>query len=209
MNKNKMNFFGFSLIELMVVIVIIGILASIAIPSYATYTRKSRAVEAEANVNSIAQYQEQYYSENNVYLTTDPNPSSVPSPVDPGAALAFNSNSSTWLELGNIFTNNTQVRFQYRSYAGQFSSNGSDASGYGWATNFNLNNGTSSSGGYACSNLTSRTAQGFGITQTAYANWFVITAQGNQLISGSSGNVCSLIVKVNDRPAVYKESETE
>ena len=58
---------GFSLIELMIVIVIIGILSAIAIPNYIKYVRSSRTAEAKTNVNAIAQYNEQYYSENNRY----------------------------------------------------------------------------------------------------------------------------------------------
>ncbi len=59
---------GFTLIELMVVVVIAGILAAIAYPAYTESVRKSRRAAAKTTVLQIAQQEERYYTENNKYV---------------------------------------------------------------------------------------------------------------------------------------------
>jgi type IV pilus assembly protein PilA len=61
---------GFTLIELMIVVAIIGILAAIAIPNFLKYQAKSRQSEAKQNLGSIFTSQIAYYGENNTFGNT-------------------------------------------------------------------------------------------------------------------------------------------
>ncbi|ABX48340.1 MAG: type IV pilin protein [Gammaproteobacteria bacterium] len=60
---------GFTLIEVMITVVIIGILAAIAYPSYTQYIALSARSEGLAALMRIANLQEQYYLDNRVYAT--------------------------------------------------------------------------------------------------------------------------------------------
>jgi len=58
---------GFTLMELMVVVTIVGILAAIAYPSYQNSVRKSRRADAKGVLMEAAQWMERFYTENNRY----------------------------------------------------------------------------------------------------------------------------------------------
>ena len=59
---------GFSLIELMVTVAIVGILAAIAMPAYNGYIETSRMATAKQNAISLAGFEDTYYYENDTYL---------------------------------------------------------------------------------------------------------------------------------------------
>jgi type IV pilus assembly protein PilE len=63
---------GFTLIELMVVLVIAAILFGIAVPSYMSYIRQSRRTEAKTAVLDLAAREERYLSTNPAAYTNDP-----------------------------------------------------------------------------------------------------------------------------------------
>ena len=58
---------GFTLIEVLIVIVILGVLAAIAIPAYDSYKRKGYRTDAIRALTKIAQFQERWYSNNGRY----------------------------------------------------------------------------------------------------------------------------------------------
>lgn len=58
---------GFTLLELMMVVAIIGILASIAVPSYTDYINRARATEATSVLADMRIRMEQYFQDNRTY----------------------------------------------------------------------------------------------------------------------------------------------
>jgi type IV pilus assembly protein PilE len=58
---------GFTLIELMIVVVIVAILAAIGIPSYQDYIRRGRIAEAVSALSDIRVKMEQFFQDNRTY----------------------------------------------------------------------------------------------------------------------------------------------
>lgn len=58
---------GFTLIELMIVVAIVGVLAAIAYPSYTDYVMRSRRTDAKAGLTAVAQAMEKFYTERMTY----------------------------------------------------------------------------------------------------------------------------------------------
>ena len=67
MKKMLKNKKGFTLIELMIVVAIIGILAAIAIPNFLNYQCKAKQSEAKSSLGSIRVAQEAYFAEYDKY----------------------------------------------------------------------------------------------------------------------------------------------
>jgi len=58
---------GFTLIEMMIVVAIVGILAAIAFPSYRDYVERAGRADGKAKLMEIMQAQERFYSQNQTY----------------------------------------------------------------------------------------------------------------------------------------------
>jgi len=82
---------GFTLIELMIVVAIIGILAAIAIPNFLRFQLKAKTSEGKTNLAAIRTSEKSYYSEYGRYVSAAPAPllasvgsAKVPFAVTPG-----------------------------------------------------------------------------------------------------------------------------
>ena len=69
------NLQGFTLIELMITVAIVGILAAIAYPSYQNSVTKSRRAEGKSLLLDAAAREERYFAQYNAYTNTIPGPS--------------------------------------------------------------------------------------------------------------------------------------
>ena len=65
---------GFTLIELMIVVAIIGILAAIAIPNFLRFQLKAKSSEGKTNIAAIRTAEESYFAEYGNYVSALPSP---------------------------------------------------------------------------------------------------------------------------------------
>ncbi len=73
---------GFTLLEAMIVVVIIAIAVTIALPSYENSIRKARRADAQKDLVEFAGIAERIFTETNSYSTIDDNPGPKPADSD-------------------------------------------------------------------------------------------------------------------------------
>lgn len=79
---------GFTLIELMITVAIVGILAAVAYPAYTDQIRKGRRAECRSGLLQSMQQQERYYSQFNTYVSFDEGATNAKTKAFSGETLA-------------------------------------------------------------------------------------------------------------------------
>ncbi len=97
---------GFTLIELMIVVAIIGILAAIAIPNFLRFQLKAKSSEGKTNLAAIRTAEESYFAEYGAYVSADSNPTGPP-----GAGKQTFTGNAAFNRLG--WSPEGQVYFNY------------------------------------------------------------------------------------------------
>jgi type IV pilus assembly protein PilA len=107
---------GFTLVELMIVVVILGILAAVAIPAFTRYVKRSKTSEAIGNVTKIAQGQMVYYHAAlergyTTFVATGRMPSTSPSAAKYTANVSQWASDANWTAIG--FSLDSAHYYQY------------------------------------------------------------------------------------------------
>ena len=124
LQKLRSNKEGFTLIELMIVIAIIGILAAIAIPNFIAYRNKAFCSQAESDANNIAADIADYFA--------------IPTHTNIGTGdITFNPNQNTFVLVGPADPN-VAITIQVTDVSGRcpadyIAANPVNAQGDGWA----------------------------------------------------------------------------
>ena len=105
---------GFTLIELMIVIAIIGILAAIAIPQFSAYRTRSYNASANADLRNLATAQEAYYVDKQTYAANADMTLLVNeygAITSKGVTMTINSSSATFYNMQSVHSSGDKTYF--------------------------------------------------------------------------------------------------
>lgn len=139
---------GFTLIELMIVVAIIGILAAVAVPAYQDYITRAQVAEAVELGGGLRKLMAEYGADKGTWPTTL---------VGPGVAAGAGQINTTL--IGKYSTVSSTISGVYP--VGQITVNMTTGTANGTALTFSTNNGGSA---WACGNTTIGTLTGTGTT---------------------------------------------
>ncbi len=167
---------AFTLIELMIVIVIIGILSIVAIPGYKAYVLNAKISECYSIMDTVTKSELAFFHEHGEFIWLSRNPSLITD------SLVIDNLVPTWNELGWPIAAGTNVYFSYTAMAGKTNDLGDQA------TESTVVNGIAMgsyedpanlfgalSDGSPC-NFGLATPQSIGINAQPNLDWFVVGA---------------------------------
>ncbi len=160
---------GFTLVELMIVVVILGILAAVAIPAFTRYVKRSKTSEATGNIAKIYQGQTTYYQASlergaASFVNAAAFPSSSPASSKYAANNAGWTGDANWSAIG--FSLDSGHYYQYSSPGTTGSAGGSITTGFTARAVGNLDGDGTNSTFERLGNLVAGEIQGTAITIT-------------------------------------------
>jgi|JI10StandDraft_1071094.scaffolds.fasta_scaffold79746_2 prepilin-type N-terminal cleavage/methylation domain-containing protein len=192
---------AFTLVELMVVIIIIGILAAIAVPSYQKYAINSKMAEGTVVMGVIAQSEIKYFQEHSEFVFADHSGDHGKNPpsLDPTATFET---SARWETLGYPITLGSHSHFGYMVVSGKYDSSGtfvnvSSTTGNNFGS---LATGRVMFAGYVTPDVDCGAAPNaqigttLGLSGSADYNYSIIVAIGD--LNGDRGVDCTGLVRI-------------
>lgn len=197
---------AFTLVELMVTLVIIGLLAVIAIPSYNQYVKRSKISEAYQTLGTMLTQQKTYYSDHHTFVSTDSNGTGGGNSILGGETFTA---MPDWQDVGYPIPPGTKTYFAYSADAGHLDATGTpDCSPYSCGTsNVGLQSPTDTMRGMTQMLSYPGAGKQCGIPGSTYSasffgvsssepnyDWVVLMAKGN-LTPGTTKN-CNFVMTI-------------